>query len=37
MTTDPLADPPMRERLARLRAEIDAAPAPRAPDSEPGP
>ena len=29
MTTDPLRDPPMRERLARLRAEIDAAPAPR--------
>jgi len=28
MTTDQLRDPPMRERLARLRGEIDAAPAP---------
>ena len=28
MTTDQLRDPPMRERLARLRAAIDAAPAP---------
>ena len=28
MTTDPLADPAMRERIARLRAAIDAAPAP---------
>src|SRR3954454_23246652 len=34
MTTDPLRDPPMRERLARLRAEIDAAPAPRPPQRE---
>ena len=32
MTTDPLADAPMRERIARLRAEIDAAPAPSRPD-----
>jgi ribosomal-protein-alanine N-acetyltransferase len=28
MTTDPLAEPSMRERIARLRAEIDAAPPP---------
>ena len=28
MTTDQLRDPPMRERIARLRAAIDAAPAP---------
>ena len=28
MTTEPLADAPMRERIARLRAAIDAAPAP---------
>ena len=28
MTTDPLADAAMRERIARLRAAIDAAPAP---------
>jgi len=28
MTTLPLAEPEMRERIARLRAEIDAAPAP---------
>ena len=25
MTTEPLADPSMRERIARLRAAIDAA------------
>ena len=31
MTTDPLADPAMRERIARLRAAIDAAPAPSRP------
>ena len=30
MTTDQLRDPPMRERIARLRDAIDAAPAPRA-------
>ena len=29
MTTEPLRDAPMRERIARLRAAIDAA--PRAP------
>jgi [ribosomal protein S18]-alanine N-acetyltransferase len=34
MTTEPLALPVMRERFARLRAELDAAPAP---DSEPDP
>jgi len=28
MTTDQLRDPPMRERIARLRDAIDAAPAP---------
>jgi len=28
MTTDQLRDPPMRERIARLRSAIDAAPAP---------
>jgi ribosomal-protein-alanine N-acetyltransferase len=33
MTTDPLADPAMRERIARLRADIDAAPAPARPDA----
>jgi ribosomal-protein-alanine N-acetyltransferase len=32
MTTEPLALPAMRERIARLRAELDAAPAP---DPEP--
>jgi len=32
MTTEPLATPVMVERLARLRAEVDAAPPP---DSEP--
>ena len=31
MTTEPLADPPMRERIARLRAAVDAAPAPSRP------
>lgn len=31
MTTDQLRDPPMRERIARLRAAIDAAPAPQSP------
>ena len=30
MTTEPLAEPSMRERIARLRAELDAAPAPDA-------
>ena len=33
MTTEPLGDPAMIERLARLRAAIDAAPAPRRPES----
>jgi [ribosomal protein S18]-alanine N-acetyltransferase len=33
MTTDPLADPAMHERIARLRAAIDAAPAPARPDA----
>jgi len=32
MTTEPLAEPSMTERIARLRAELDAAPAP---DAEP--
>jgi ribosomal-protein-alanine N-acetyltransferase len=32
MTTDTLRDPPMRERIARLRAAIDAAPAPEPPE-----
>jgi ribosomal-protein-alanine N-acetyltransferase len=31
MTTDPLGEPAMRERLDRIRTEIDAAPAPRSP------
>jgi [ribosomal protein S18]-alanine N-acetyltransferase len=31
MTTEPLADAAMRERIARLRAAIDAAPAPARP------
>ena len=35
MTTDPLADAAMRERIARLRAEIDAAPAPVRPVEDP--
>lgn len=40
MTTDPLRDPPMRQRIVRLRAAIDAAPPPlppaeRAPDQRP--
>lgn len=35
MTTEPLALPPMRERVARLRAAVDASPAPSAtPDPE---
>jgi ribosomal-protein-alanine N-acetyltransferase len=33
MTTEPLADAPMRDRIARLRSELDASPAPdTAPD-----
>ncbi len=31
MTTEPLADAAMRERIARLRTAIDAAPAPSRP------
>ena len=34
MTTEPLADAPMRERIARLRGAVEAAPAPTRP--EPG-
>ena len=34
MTTEPLADPATRERIARLRAAVDAAPAPSRPGSE---
>ena len=36
MTTEPLDTAGMRERIARLRAELDAAPAPEAPDGWPG-
>jgi ribosomal-protein-alanine N-acetyltransferase len=32
MTTSPLSDPEMVERIARLRADLDAAPAPTEPD-----
>jgi [ribosomal protein S18]-alanine N-acetyltransferase len=32
MTTEPLSEPRFRDRLARLRAELDAAPAPSRPD-----
>jgi ribosomal-protein-alanine N-acetyltransferase len=32
MTTEPLADPAMQARLARLRAAVDARPAPLDPD-----
>ena len=35
MTTDQLGDPEMRERVERLRAAVDAAPAPAAPDEGP--
>ena len=34
MTSDPLDSPAMQDRLARLRAELDAAPAPNGPDGE---
>jgi ribosomal-protein-alanine N-acetyltransferase len=34
MTTLPLADPAMVERIARLRAALDAAPAPHRPDED---
>jgi [ribosomal protein S18]-alanine N-acetyltransferase len=33
MTTEPLASTAMRERIARLRAAVDAAPAPSRPES----
>jgi ribosomal-protein-alanine N-acetyltransferase len=33
MTTEPLAEPRMRERLQRLRAELETAPLPRRPAS----
>jgi ribosomal-protein-alanine N-acetyltransferase len=32
MTTEPLGDPPLRARMARLRDELDAAPLPKRPD-----
>jgi hypothetical protein len=32
MTTEPLSEPRFRERLERLRAELDAGPAPARPD-----
>ena len=32
MTTEPLSEPRFRERLARLRGELDATPAPSRPD-----
>ena len=35
MTTEPLAEPAMRERIARLRAALDAAPAPMRPEPRP--
>ena len=36
MTTEPLATPAMRERIARLRAAVDAAPPPSSePDEKP--
>ena len=35
MTTEPLASPPMRQRIGRLRAAVDASPAPSTlPDPE---
>jgi ribosomal-protein-alanine N-acetyltransferase len=37
MTTDQLRDPPMRDRLARLREAIDAAPAPVPPGERSAP
>jgi ribosomal-protein-alanine N-acetyltransferase len=36
MTTAPLSEPAMRERIERLRAELDAAPAPTGPDEDDG-
>jgi ribosomal-protein-alanine N-acetyltransferase len=37
MTTDALGEKSMRERLERLRTELEAAPAPSRPAGEPGP
>ena len=34
MTTEPIADPRFRDRVARLRAELDTAPPPSRPDSQ---
>jgi [ribosomal protein S18]-alanine N-acetyltransferase len=34
MTTSALTEPAMRERIERLRAELDAAPAPTGPDED---
>jgi [ribosomal protein S18]-alanine N-acetyltransferase len=34
MTTEHLAGPTMRDRIARLRADLDAAPAPERPDAD---
>jgi ribosomal-protein-alanine N-acetyltransferase len=36
MTTEPLAEPAMRARLERLRAALDAAPAPTEPAERTG-
>jgi [ribosomal protein S18]-alanine N-acetyltransferase len=36
MTTTPLSEPAMRERIERLRVELDAAPAPTGPDEDDG-
>ena len=36
MTTLPLNDPAMRERIALRRAELETAPAPVAPDEDEG-
>jgi len=37
MTTEPLATPAMRDRIARLRAAVDAAPPPTGPGDPEGP
>jgi ribosomal-protein-alanine N-acetyltransferase len=37
MTTEPLAEPRFRERLGRLRADVDAAPPPSRPDEDAAP
>lgn len=34
MTTEPLGEPAMRDRIARLRAALDATPAPTEPDED---